>query len=156
MAQGSLTVLSGFSGAGKGTIMKALLKKYDQYCLSVSVTTRNPRPGEVDGKDYFFISQESFDEKVANDELLEHAGYVGHSYGTPKEYVEKMIAEGKDVLLEIEVQGGAIVKEKRPDTIMLFVTTPSPEILVQRLTGRGTEDQETIKGRHTHEQAELQ
>lgn len=147
MRSGSLTVISGFSGAGKGTIMKALLAKYDQYCLSVSVTTRDPRPGEVDGKDYFFISQEEFERMVQEDALLEHAGYVGHSYGTPRAYVEDKIREGRDVLLEIEVQGGQIIKEKVPETIMLFVTTPTPDILVERLKGRGTEDESTIQGR---------
>lgn len=127
--------------------MKALLAKYPQYCLSVSVTTRDPRPGEVDGKDYFFISQAQYDRMVRDDELLEHAGYVGHSYGTPRAYVEQQIAAGRDVLLEIEVQGGQIVREKRPETIMLFVTTPTADILNERLTGRGTEDAKTIQGR---------
>lgn len=144
---GSLTVISGFSGAGKGTIMKALLAKYPQYRLSISVTTRDPRPGEVDGKDYFYLSQERFDQMVADDALLEHAGYVGHNYGTPRAYVEEQIAAGRDVLLEIEVQGGQIVREKRPDTIMLFVTTPNAQILADRLTGRGSEDADTIHKR---------
>lgn len=146
-SKGSLTVISGFSGAGKGTIMKALLKKYSCYQLSVSVTTRKPRPGEVDGKDYFFLTQEEFQRKVDNDELLEHAGYVDHCYGTPRAFVDRKIAEGKDVLLEIEVQGAAIVKKKRPDTILLFVTPPSAQVLRERLTGRGTESPEVVKER---------
>ena len=145
--QGSLTVISGFSGAGKGTIMRELLKRHPEYALSVSVTTRKPRPGEVDGKDYFFLSQEEFDKLVAQDGLLEHAGYVDHCYGTPRSYVEKAMAEGKDVLLEIEVQGARQIKEKRGDAILLFVTPPSAKELEQRLYGRGTETKEVIKGR---------
>lgn len=144
---GSLTVVSGFSGAGKGTIMKALLKKYDNYCLSVSCTTRAPRPGEKDGREYFFKTQDEFDRMVENDELLEHAGYVGHSYGTPKAYVLQKMQEGKDVILEIEVQGAQIIRQKMPEAILLFVSTPSAEVLRQRLTGRGTENEETIRER---------
>ncbi len=145
--QGSLTVISGFSGAGKGSIMRELLKSHPEYALSVSVTTRKPRPGEVDGKDYFFLSQEEFDRLVEEDGLLEHAGYVDHCYGTPRAYVEKAMAEGKDVLLEIEVQGARQVKEKRSDAILLFVTPPSAGELEQRLVGRGTETPEVIKER---------
>lgn len=145
--KGSLTVVSGFSGAGKGTIMKALLKKYDSYCLSVSCTTRKPRPHEVDGKDYFFISQDEFDARIERGEFLEYARYVDHSYGTPLPWVEEKVKEGRDVLLEIEAQGAAIVKKKRPDTIMLFVVTPNAKTLVQRLTGRGTETKEVIAER---------
>ncbi len=145
--QGSLTVISGFSGAGKGSIMRELLKSHPEYALSVSVTTRKPRPGEVDGKDYFFLSQEEFDRLVEEDGLLEHAGYVDHCYGTPRAYVEKAMAEGKDVLLEIEVQGARQVKEKRSDAILLFVTPPSAGELERRLVGRGTETPEVIKER---------
>ncbi len=145
--QGSLTVISGFSGAGKGSIMRELLKSHPEYALSVSVTTRKPRPGEVDGKDYFFLSQEEFDRLVEEDGLLEHAGYVDHCYGTPRSYVEKAMAEGKDVLLEIEVQGARQVKEKRSDAILLFVTPPSAGELERRLVGRGTETPEVIKER---------
>lgn len=147
MAAGSLTVISGFSGAGKGTIMKTLLERYPQYVFSVSVTTRDPRPGEVHGKDYFFITQEEFDRMVERDELLEHAGYVGHCYGTPRSYVEEQMQAGRDVLLEIDVQGALIIRKKCPDATLLFVTTPSPEILIKRLVGRGTEDAETIRER---------
>ena len=146
-AAGSLTVVSGFSGAGKGTIMKALLKKYGNYCLSVSCTTRQPRPGEKDGREYFFKTQDEFDRMVENGELLEHAGYVGHSYGTPRAYVEQKIAEGKDVILEIEVQGAKIIREKMPEAILLFVSTPSAEVLKKRLAGRGTESEDTIRER---------
>ncbi len=145
--KGSLTVISGFSGAGKGTIMRELLRTHPEYALSVSVTTRNPRPGETDGVDYHFISQQQFDELVEQDGLLEHAGYVDHCYGTPRRYVEEAIAEGKDVLLEIEVQGAMQIKKKRPDTILLFVTPPSAEELYNRLKGRGTETEDVIQGR---------
>ncbi len=145
--KGSLTVISGFSGAGKGTIMKELLKKHPEYALSVSVTTRSPRPGEKDGVDYHFLTQQEFDRMVAEDGLLEHAGYVDHCYGTPRRYVEDSIAAGKDVILEIEVQGARQIKEKCPDAIFLFVTPPSARELHHRLTFRGTESEEVIRER---------
>ncbi len=145
--EGSLTVISGFSGAGKGTIMRELLRKYPEYSLSVSVTTRKPRPGEVNGVDYYFLSQQEFDDLVAKDGLLEHAGYVDHCYGTPRRYVEAAIEEGRDVLLEIEVQGAMQIKKKRPDAILLFVTPPSAQELYNRLAGRGTETEEVIRER---------
>lgn len=144
---GSLTVVSGFSGAGKGTIMKALLERYDSYVLSVSCTTRPRRDYEEDGREYFFVTQEEFDRKLANDELLEHAGYVNHSYGTPRAFVDEQIALGKDVLLEIEVQGAAIVKEKCPEAIMIFVVPPSADVLRERLIGRGTDSADAIRNR---------
>ena len=102
--KGSLTVVSGFSGAGKGTLMRELLKNHDCYALSVSMTTRAPREGEVNGREYFFVTQEEFDQTIQENGFLEYAGYVNHSYGTPRRYVEEQIAAGKDVLLEIEVQ----------------------------------------------------
>ncbi len=143
-----LTVVSGFAGSGKGTAMKGLLEKYPgQYALSVSATTRSPRPGEVDGREYFFISDAQFEEKIKNDELIEYAGYVGHYYGTPKDYVEKNLLEGRDVLLEIEIQGALQIKKKYPDALLLFFTPPDADELKKRLTGRGTEDAETIKKR---------
>ena len=145
--KGSLTVISGFSGAGKGTIMRELLKKHPEYALSVSVTTRSPRPGEKDGVDYHFLTQQQFDQMVKEDGLLEHAGYVDHCYGTPRKYVEEAIAAGKDVILEIEVQGARQIKEKCPDAIFLFVTPPSAEELWHRLMGRGTETEEVIRER---------
>ena len=145
--EGILIVVSGFSGAGKGTIMKALLERYDNYALSISATTRNPRPGEEDGKAYFFKTTEEFEKMIAKDDLIEYAMYVGNYYGTPKAYVEEQLRAGKDVILEIEIQGALKVKEKFPNTLLLFVTPPSAEELRKRLEGRGTETQEVIDGR---------
>ena len=145
--EGILIVVSGFSGAGKGTIMKALLERYDNYALSISATTRNPRPGEEEGKAYFFKTTEEFEKMIAKDDLIEYAMYVGNYYGTPKAYVEEQIRAGKDVILEIEIQGALKVKEKFPNTLLLFVTPPSAEELRKRLEGRGTETQEVIDGR---------
>lgn len=145
--KGVLVVVSGFSGAGKGTVMKALLNKYDNYALSVSATTRNPRPGEENGREYFFLTESQFEDMIKNDELIEHARYVDHYYGTPKKYVEEKMAAGKDVILEIEIQGALKVREKRPDTLLLFVTPPNGDELKNRLTGRGTETQEAIEAR---------
>ena len=145
--EGTLIVVSGFSGAGKGTIMKALLERYDNYALSISATTRNPRPGEEEGKAYFFKTTEEFEKMIAKDDLIEYAMYVGNYYGTPKAYVEEQLCAGKDVILEIEIQGALKVKEKFPNTLLLFVTPPSAEELRKRLEGRGTETQEVIDGR---------
>lgn len=146
--KGMVIVLSGFSGAGKGTIMKHLLKKYpDRYNLSISATTRSRRPQEQEGREYFFKTQEEFDTMVANDELLEHAVFNGNSYGTPKAYVEKLINEGKDVILEIEVQGALQVRNSFPDALLLFVTPPSAAILKERLVGRGTETPDVVAQR---------
>ena len=145
--EGILIGVSGFSGAGKGTIMKALLERYDNYALSISATTRNPRPGEEEGKAYFFKTTEEFEKMIAKDDLIEYAMYVGNYYGTPKAYVEEQLRAGKDVILEIEIQGALKVKEKFPNTLLLFVTPPSAEELRKRLEGRGTETQEVIDGR---------
>lgn len=146
--KGILTVLSGFSGSGKGTIMKRLLEKYPQnYALSISATTRAPRAGESDGKEYFFRSVEQFEEMIEKDELLEYARYVNNYYGTPKAYVQEQLAGGRDVILEIEIQGALKIREKFPDTVLLFVTPPSFEELRQRLTARGTESAEVIRER---------
>ena len=145
--KGILIVVSGFSGAGKGTLMKALLNKYDNYALSISATTRNPREGEVDGREYFFKTTEEFEKMIAKDELIEYAKYVNNYYGTPRAYVEEQLASGKDVILEIEIQGALKVKEKFPETLLLFVTPPSADILRGRLIGRGTETMEVIESR---------
>ncbi len=146
--KGILAVVSGFSGAGKGTLMKALLSGYaDQYALSISATTRGPREGEVDGREYFFKTREQFEQMIERDELIEHACYVGNYYGTPKSYVMEQLEAGKNVILEIEIQGALKVKEKFPDTLLLFVTPPSAAELEHRLRGRGTETEEVIKNR---------
>ncbi len=137
--QGILVVLSGFSGAGKGTIMKALLERHDDYALSISATTRKPRAGEVEGREYFFVSKEQFLSMVEEDALIEHAQYVDNYYGTPKRYVEEQRAAGKDVILEIEIQGALKIKEKFPDALLIFVMPPDAAELERRLTGRGTE-----------------
>ena len=123
--KGILIVVSGFSGAGKGTIMKELLKQYDNYALSISATTREPRPGEEEGREYFFKTVEEFEKMIAKDELIEYARYVDNYYGTPRAYVEEQLEAGKDVILEIEIQGALKVKEKFPETLLLFVTPPT-------------------------------
>lgn len=145
--KGILIVVSGFSGAGKGTLMKKLIGSYDNYALSVSMTTRNKRPGEQDGKDYFFVSKENFEEKIAQDGLIEYASYCNNYYGTPRDYVEKQLQAGKDVILEIEIQGALKIKEKFPTALLLFVMPPSAEELQRRLRGRGTESEEVIAQR---------
>ena len=145
--RGILLVVSGFSGAGKGTLMGRLLETYDQYALSVSATTRAPRPGEEDGVHYFFKTKEEFEQMIAADALIEHACYVSNYYGTPKAYVEEQLTHGRDVILEIEIQGALKIKEKYPDAVLIFVTTPTAEELKKRLTGRGTESEDVIASR---------
>ena len=138
MSKGVLTVVSGFSGAGKGTVMKRLLEKYENYALSISVTTRKPREGERDGIEYFFRTREEVEAMIQEDQLLEHAEYVGNYYGTPRFYVEDMLSQGKNVILEIE---------KIPEAVLVFVTPPTIEELRSRLTGRGTETADVIASR---------
>lgn len=145
--KGILLVVSGFSGAGKGTLMKELVGRYDQYALSVSATTRSPREGEVDGREYFFRTKEEFEQMIAEDALIEHACYVGNYYGTPKAYVEEQLSKGKDVILEIEIQGALQIKKRFPDTLLLFVSTPDADTLKNRLVGRGTESMEVVENR---------
>lgn len=145
--RGLLTVISGFAGVGKGTIVKRLVDDYDNYALSVSMTTRAPRPGEVDGVHYFFITKEEFEKNIEDDKMLEYARYVDNYYGTPKAYVEEMLSQGKNVILEIEIQGALKVKEKVPDALLLFVMPPSAEELKRRLVGRGTETMDVIERR---------
>ena len=145
--EGILIVVSGFSGAGKGTIMKALLERYDNYALSISATTRNPRPGEEEGKAYFFKTTEEFEKMIEKNELIEYALYVENYYGTPKAYVEEQLEAGKDVILEIEIQGALKIKELFPDTLLMFVTPPDAATLKERLIGRGTEPIDVVNAR---------
>ena len=145
--QGTLVVVSGFAGTGKGTVMKELLGRYDSYALSISATTRNPRPGEVDGREYFFKTKEEFEQMIECDEFVEHACYVGNYYGTPKKYVQEQLAAGKDVILEIEIQGALNIKSQFPDALLLFIAPPSADVLKERLVGRGTETEEVIEQR---------
>ena len=145
--KGILVVVSGFSGSGKGTLMKALVEKYHQYALSISATTRQPRPGEENGREYFFVTREAFQKMAEENALIEYAQYVENYYGTPREYVEKQLASGRDVILEIEIQGALRIKEQYPDALLLFVTPPSAEELKHRLTNRGTESAEVIEAR---------
>ena len=144
---GILVIVSGFSGAGKGTLMRELLEHYEGCVLSVSATTRRPREGEVDGRDYFFLDREEFERMISEGAFIEYARYVENYYGTPKKYVEDQLAAGRDVILEIEVQGAMIVKRQYPDAITVFVTPPSAADLKRRLEGRGTEDAQVIAGR---------
>ena len=147
MSKGVLVVVSGFSGSGKGTIMRRLLEKYDNYGLSISATTRQPREGETHGKEYFFQTTEDFENMIRQGQLIEYAQYVVNYYGTPKAYVEEQRNLGKDVILEIEIQGAMKIKEQYPDTVLLFVTPPSAEELKRRLVGRGTETEDVIESR---------
>ena len=145
--RGSLIVLSGFAGVGKGTVLKSLFETHEGYAYSVSATTRSPRPGEVDGVHYFFVSKERFEQMIANDELLEYACYVDNYYGTPKAYVDSKLEDGFDVILEIEVQGALNIKKKVPDAILIYMLPPSAVTLRDRLTGRGTETPDVIRKR---------
>ena len=146
--QGMLIVISGFSGAGKGTLIRRLMAEHgEDYALSVSATTRAPRPGEVDGKDYFFLDKARFQEMIHEDRLLEYARYVDNYYGTPRDYVEERMRAGKDVILEIEIQGALRIKGQYPEAVLIFVTPPSAEELRSRLVNRGTETDEVIRKR---------
>ena len=148
--KGILVVISGFSGVGKGTLVRRLMERYkEQYALSISATTRDPREGEQDGREYFFRKKEEFEKLIENDELLEYASYCGNYYGTPKAYVEDQMAQGRDVILEIELQGALKIKEKRPDTFLVYVMPPDARTLVDRLTNRGTETPEKVHERLT-------
>ena len=154
--RGLLLVFSGPSGVGKGTVLKEYLKKHPDTAFSVSATTRKPREGEVHGQHYFFLTREKFDRLIENDGLLEHAQFAGNCYGTPKEAVEKNLEKGIDVVLEIEVQGALQVKEKCPDALLVFVMPPSFEELRRRLTGRGTENEETVRRRLSNASREME
>ena len=154
--KGKLIVISGPSGAGKSTVVFKAIEGRDDVCFSTSVTTRKPRPGETDGKEYFFVDLDRFREMVENDELLEHAEYVANSYGTPRAYVEKQLESGCNVLLDIEVQGARQVHEKMPEAVMIFVAPPSLEELERRLRGRGTDTERAIEARLIRAQQEFE
>ncbi|MCR5311074.1 MAG: guanylate kinase [Lachnospiraceae bacterium] len=153
--EGILIVISGFSGAGKGTLMKRLLSDYDEFALSISMTSRGMREGEANGREYFFVSREEFEAAIKAGKLLEHAEYCGNYYGTPKEYVETKLKEGKNVILEIEVQGAMQIRKKFPKALLLYVTPPSIAELEKRLKKRGTETDEVIKRRLTQAKTEV-
>ena len=144
MKKGRLIVISGPSGVGKGTVVKALMERDENLRLSVSATTREMRPGEIDGVHYYFITRERFEQMIEEDRFLEHAQYVGNRYGTPEEPVDRMLAQGHDVVLVIEVQGGLQIMERRPDAISVFIAAPSFEVLGRRLRGRGDTDEEKV------------
>ena len=145
--KGILVVVSGFSGVGKGTLMKMLVEQHDNYALSVSATTRAPREGEENGREYYFHTVEEFQDMIRRQELLEYACYCGNYYGTPLCYVEEMLEQGKDVFLEIELQGAMKIREMYPEALLLFVMPPSDQELYRRLAGRGTESPEVIAAR---------
>jgi len=145
--KGILAVVSGFSGAGKGTVMKELLRRYDNYALSVSATTRAPRPGETDGVEYFFKTKEEFQKMIDSEALIEYACFVNNYYGTPRAYVEEQMKAGKDVILEIEIQGARNIRRQFPDALLLFITPPTADELKRRLVGRGTETMDVIASR---------
>jgi len=145
--KGRLIVISGPSGAGKSTVVFKAIEGRDDMCFSTSVTTRKPRPGEVDGREYFFVQPDDFKEMIANGELLEHAEYVANFYGTPRKYVEEKLNSGLNVILDIEVQGARQVNAAMPDAVKIFIVPPSMEELRRRLEGRGTDTARAIEAR---------
>lgn len=147
MNKGQLIVFSGPSGVGKGTVLKEFLQGRSNVALSVSATTRQPRPGEEHGVHYYFLTKEEFLKKVEEGNMLEYAQYNQNYYGTPKDKVDEALAQGRDVVLEIEVQGALLVKEKCPNALLVFVAPPSWKELHDRLVGRGTEDAATVENR---------
>ena len=153
--KGLLIIFSGPSGSGKGTIMKSLLASREDTVLSVSMTTRDPRPGEIDGYHYHFVTREEFEKTIAEDGFLEYAEYNGNFYGTPEAPIRRLLNEGKNVMLEIEVQGAEKVMDHRSDVVSIFITTPSYAELERRLRGRGTESEEVIQKRMKTSQYEL-
>ena len=154
--RGLLIVLSGPSGVGKGTVRKAIFEEDGiDFQYSISATTRQPRIGEVNGEDYFFVSREAFEEKISNGDMLEYAQYVNNYYGTPKSFIDETLASGRDVFLEIDVQGALQVKSKMPEGVYIFLTPPDLTNLRERLVGRGTDSQEVIEKRVTAARDEL-
>lgn len=142
--RGSLIIISGTTCAGKGTVIKELLKRNENLVLSTSYTSRSIRKGDIEDVTYYFVSREKFEEKIKNDEFLEYALVHGNYYGTPKKEIENLLSDGKDVILEIEVQGAKIVKEKLPETVLIFVLAPSMEEVKKRIIARGSESKEQI------------
>lgn len=152
-----LFVISGCSGVGKGTVLKEFMKRNsDNFVLSVSCTTRKPRPGEVDGVNYFFLTKEEFEDCINKDKFLEYAQFAGNYYGTKQKYIYQRFAEGMNIILEIETQGALQVKKKMPEAVLIFIAPPSFEELEHRLRGRNTEDEETIKKRLDFVKIELE
>ena len=147
MKKGKLLIISGFSGVGKGTVVKYILDNYSDYKISISATTRSPREGEVDATHYHFLSTQKFEDMIKNNQLLEYANYVGNYYGTPRDFVEKNINKGNNVILEIETQGALQVKKMMPEAVMIFVLPPNADTLKERLVGRQTETMEVINKR---------
>lgn len=156
MARGKSFIISGPSGVGKSTVLKELFKDRDDLYFSISATTRAPREGEVNGVHYHFIDVERFQQLIGEDAFLEYAEYVGNFYGTPKKFVDAAMDEGKDVILDIELQGAIQVTGKRPDVVRIFIAPPSWEELEKRLTGRGTDSPEKIRERLVRAKVELQ
>lgn len=154
--KGKLFIISGCSGVGKGTLLKMFLENNPDIRLSISATTRKPRANEQDGVNYFFISKDEFKEAIKNDEFLEYAEFSGNFYGTKRNFVEKTLNEGKDIILEIEVKGAKQVKTQMPDAVTIFIMPPSVEILEKRLRGRHTEDEETIQKRLNEAKREIE
>ena len=153
--RGKTFIIAGPSGVGKGTIIKKLFESRDNLYFSVSATTRAPRPGEMDGVDYHFISRERFQDWIAHNAFLEHAEFVGNLYGTPKKYVDEAMDSGKDVILDIEVQGAEQVHRQRPDVVRIFIAPPSWEELERRLMGRGTENLSKVRQRLARSREEI-
>lgn len=145
--QGILIIISGFAGVGKGTLVKRLVQKYDRYALSISMTTRAPRPGEENGREYFFVTKDEFEGQIKKNGLVEYASYCGNYYGTPRAYVEEQMARGKDIILEIEIQGAMKVKERFLNAVLVYVLPPSVAELENRLRGRATESEDKIAER---------
>ena len=155
MRKGLLFIVSGPAGSGKGTVVNELIAKHPSLTLSISATTRQPRPGEVDGVHYHFISKEEFEQRINDGKMLEYATYSGNYYGTPQKEVEEAMREGKDVILEIEVAGAMQIKEKIKDSVAIMLTPPSRDVLEARLRGRGTETEDVIKWRLERAREEL-
>ena len=147
MRKGKTFIICGPSGVGKGTVVARLMASDPTLYFSVSATTRTPRPGEIDGKHYHFLTQEQFDQWVSEDMFLEHAEFVGNRYGTPRQYIDKAMDQGRDVILDIEIQGAEQVHQKRPEAVRIFIAPPSWDELERRLIGRGTEDMDKVRSR---------